>query len=252
MVNIDAKYQYGLLKSFIVSRIWRWAWGHFDELVVLTKAAEVYYSKLIPSRKTTVIANGRTPSESEEISSDDYSIIESLKLKYNIIGSCALLTHRKGLDQIIKALPLLSNFALVIIGDGHIKKDLQDLAQTLKVSDRCIFLGFKHNAQSFLQYFDVYGMPSRSEGLPLALLEAAAHKKSIICSDIPVFREVFNTDEVVFFQLENIDNIAASILEALRYRVINGDAAFNKYTMEYTAEKMAEKYLQLFSSILPK
>ena len=79
--------------------------------------------------------------------------------------------------MIIQALQELPQTKFCIIGDGKIKNDLIQLSVKLKVSDRVLFLGYKKDAYKYLPYFDVYAIPSHSEGFPLAMLEAAAYGK---------------------------------------------------------------------------
>lgn len=43
-------------------------------------------------------------------------------------------------------------------------------------------------------------MSSRSEGFPLSLLEAMIYKRNIVCSDIPIFKEILSENEVTFLR----------------------------------------------------
>lgn len=47
-------------------------------------------------------------------------------------------------------------------------------------------------------------MSSRSEGFPLSLLEAMIYKRNIVCSDIPIFKEILSENEVTFFEREKL------------------------------------------------
>ena len=59
-------------------------------------------------------------------------------------------------------------------------------------------------------------MPSYSEGFPLAMLEAASMQKAIVCSDIPVFREIFSEQEIVTFELDNTNSLRDALITARR------------------------------------
>ena len=157
-----------------------------------------------------------------------------------------MLTRIKGLDQIIRILPECRNFALVVIGDGPACVELKNLAIELGVSERCVFLGYRANAQSYLSHFDIYVMPSRSEGLPLALLEAAGNGLPVLCSDIEVFKEIFSADEVSFFQLENSEDLIRALKFSIENKSMLSSNILKKYRENFTGKVMAASYLELF------
>lgn len=91
------------------------------------------------------------------------------------IGTAGRLTRVKGQDLLIEALfslPLKVNLA--IAGDGDYARFLRLLANNLGVSDRVRFLGHCDDMPMFYNALDIYCMPSRNEGFPLAPLEAQA------------------------------------------------------------------------------
>ena len=249
IVEQDLYFNYGKFKSHIFSRLWRIFWSAQDELVVLNNAAQRYYKNFIRGRKTNVIYNGRALSTLTPLDQEDLNRLEMLYSKFQVLGSCAVLTRRKGLDQIIRILPECREYAMVVIGDGPACSELKALAVELGVAERCIFLGYRANAQSFLSHFDIYVMPSRSEGLPLALLEAAGNGLPVLCSDIEVFKEIFSSDEVSFFELAN----EKDLIRALRYSFENKAALSSniqkKYKSNFTDKVMAAHYLELFAAL---
>lgn len=249
IVEEDLYFQYGRITSFVFSRLWRLFWSAQDRLVVLSRDAKEYYFSFLSGREATVIHNGRALSLTMPLNDDDEKLILDLKSKYKLIGCCALLSHRKGIDQIIKVLPMCKDYALIILGDGKVRHELESLAATLGVTDRCKFLGFRKNAQDFLPFLDVYAMPSRSEGLPLALLEAAGNGLATVCSNIAPFREVFTSEEVSFFVLDDLTDLARAIRLAYESRVLLSIAIYKKYASCYTSEVMVKNYLNFFGDL---
>lgn len=247
IVEEDLYFNYGKFKSYLFSRLWRIFWSAQDELVVLNNAAQRYYKNFLCERKTNVIYNGRALSTLAPLAQEDLNCLESLHSKFQVLGSCAVLTRRKGLDQIIRILPECREYALVVIGDGPAYLELKTLAVELGVAERCIFLGYRANAQSFLSQFDIYVMPSRSEGLPLALLEAAGNGLPVLCSEIDVFKEIFSSDEVSFFELENERDLLRALKYCFENKVVLSSNVQKKYKNNFTDKVMATRYLELFS-----
>ena len=74
------------------------------------------------------------------------------------------------------------------------KADIKELNHCLKNCAYLIelyFSSYQKNPCNYLPYFDVYVMPSYSEGFGLAMVEAALARRAIVCSDIPSFHEIF-------------------------------------------------------------
>ena len=126
--------------------------------------------------------------------------------------------------------------------------DLLHLTEKLKITDRCIFTGFKENAVNYFRHLDFFLMPSRSEGFGLALIEAAQQKIPIICSNLKVFTELFNTEEVTFFELDNLTSLSDAFKISLENGKKKADLAYTRYLNHYTASRMAMQYYDLYKS----
>lgn len=96
---------------------------------------------------------------------------------------------------LLHALPTAPAVHLAIAGEGELREELESLAASLGVGSRVRFLGaVTSDAMSaLLQTADIFVMPSRFEGLSLALLEALAAGLPIVSSDIPSQVEVLTT-----------------------------------------------------------
>jgi phosphatidylinositol alpha-1,6-mannosyltransferase len=124
-------------------------------------------------------------------------LISQLKIKNSpTIVSVGRLVHRKGQDQLIKAMPrILQKFPdtkLIFVGTGPHQKKIEQLIQRYKVADSVRFIGRIPHEQ-LPEYFalgDIFAMPSRSrffglevEGLGIVYLEASACGLPVIAGD---------------------------------------------------------------------
>jgi glycosyltransferase involved in cell wall biosynthesis len=246
-VEQDLGFAYGRVVSWLFSRVWRIFWTRRHACVVLTQHALSYYRKTQPGLSLQVVYNGRPDHYSEPIAAEDYEVVKTLRERYQILGASALVTQRKGFDQVLRALPQLPEYAFLLIGEGPAVSELRRLAESLGVSERFITFGFRNNARDFLPHFDMYVMPSRSEGMPLAMLEAACAAKPIVCADIPVFRELFEDGEVDFFELENANSLESAVKTAQlnsQTRASNVNARFSR---NYSMSAMATRYVEVYS-----
>ncbi len=93
------------------------------------------------------------------------------------IGTIGELTQNKGLMYAIEACDTLkkklsSPFVYVIIGDGEDKYKLANAIRKHNLAREVFLVGFKKDASSLLQAFDIFLLPSVKEGLPYVVLEA--------------------------------------------------------------------------------
>lgn len=236
------KNDYNIFLSFFVSLIWTKVLKSFDKVVTLTLHMNNYYSDK-GILNSNYIYNGRNISSVDHYSS---IFLKYLKTKYKILGTTGLLIKRKGIDQVINLLKYNLEYYLIIIGDGSDYESLLNLAVKLNVTDRCLFLGKKSNPFEFYVYFDLFVFPTRNEGMPMSLIEAAALNQTVVCSNIPVLKEIYSKDEVSFFELDNID----SLDKAVKYALNNTSTlSFNlnrKYNLTQTSELMASNYHNLY------
>lgn len=127
----------------------------------------------------------------------DRALVESLGLSPDrpIIGTVARLTHQKGIDFLLNALPPVARrhpeTQVLIVGDGPLREQVVRQAETLGLADRVRFAGQRTDVPQLMPIFDIVIVPSRSEGgMSFVPLEAMACRKPIICSDIGPFIDV--------------------------------------------------------------
>lgn len=131
----------------------------------------------------------------------------------------AELHHNKGIGTAVRALSELaqerSDLALVVCGEGQERKHLTELAKAEDVAAQVFLLGFVPNARAYLPAGDIYLLPSRKEGLPLALLEAGLASLPVIASKIGGIPEVVTDRENGLFMPRGNTRILAKAISYL-------------------------------------
>ncbi|MFB9107996.1 glycosyltransferase family 4 protein [Flavobacterium gyeonganense] len=249
----NLKSSYNFLIAAIFEKIWIESLKSKQAIVTLTHTMRNQYAKKIKVSKLHTIYNGRPFfqfDELKEIDEMDKKEIIKLKKKYKIIGISALLTKRKGIAQIIMALPYLNDFALIVIGNGKEKDNLVKLAANLKISHKILFLGYRLEAIRYFKFFDFYAMSSYSEGFPLSLLEAGNASLPTLCSNIPIFKELFSKNEVSFFELDDVKSLVNSIINLEKNSEMFSQNIYKKVNKLYSVNNMSENYLLLYEKML--
>jgi glycosyltransferase involved in cell wall biosynthesis len=118
-----------------------------------------------------------------------------------VIGVVARLIPHKGVQTFLRAVVLLREAGflpeVLIAGDGPSRDELEALSRELGLGGRVRFLGFVEDMASFYAALDLFVLPSLSEGMPLALLEAMAAGVPIVATRTGGIKDLILTAEDV-------------------------------------------------------
>lgn len=173
-----------------------------------------------------------------------------------VIGYIGRLTSGKGLDVLLDAVANHAepHWRIAIVGEGEQEAELKTLVQSLKIDSFVSFFGFRSDRLSFLNGFDVFVLPSRSEGIPRCLMEAMVAGVPIVASDIPGCRYLVKDGETgLLFQVDNPMSLAIAIKKiegTILLRDNLSKAAREFVISQYSAAKMAGEYTSLFTALL--
>jgi len=171
-----------------------------------------------------------------------------------VVGALARIAHQKGFDVLVRALTLLDGVTGIVVGDGPERFEVEALAATLGVSQRMLIEGWHEDARSYLSTFDVYCLPSRFEGFPLAVVEAMLQGLPIVASDVGSVSEAIRDGETgLLVPPEDPTALARAIRRLLEDRQLAarlGERARAVATEQFTAGRMARAYEDLYEEIL--
>ncbi len=146
--------------------------------------------RLLGKKKVHAIPNGIDPTPFTVTNEIRLSTRRELGLADDqvAIGSVARLVWFKGLDALIDAMPDVvhkhPNARFFIVGEGPLKEQLLEQAKARGVADKLFFLGERNDVANLLAAFDVFVLPSVSEGMPMTILEAMAAAKPTVATDV--------------------------------------------------------------------
>lgn len=240
---------YGRLKGLPLAILYLLSKLRHDRLVTLSNDARKYYARFMPCSRLTTIYNTRVIDRTSALSEEERKEVSDYKGQSILIGMNCVLIYRKGVDLMLRALALLpSAYRLFIVGDGPSRDAFVRLAGQLGVSDRVTFAGQRQDAHRYLPYYDIYALPSRAEGFPLALLEAAAYGVKVVSSDLPTVRECFADGSVEIFPLASAPKaLAEAILSASQNECL-GPRLKKAFEHSYSPSVFAERHLDLYTS----
>ena len=183
---------------------------------------------------------------------------EKMGFKNSVIGLyIGRLDPIKGLDILLEALPRVvrafAQFRLIIVGSGPHRDYLKNLVKDLRIDEHVVFRRATRNVKRYYEVANIFILPSRSEGISNALLEAMSMELAVIAT------EVGGTPEVIK-DLENgclVTPSSDAIAEKLQLLIANkdlrnrlGKAARKTVTENYSLQKIAEIYVRLYRTLV--
>ena len=115
------------------------------------------------------------------------------------IGAASRLVDLKAISDLLRAVALLAtefpHVRLEIAGEGPERQDLETEAHRLGLMSRVRFLGWQRDLATILRSWDIFAMPSRQEGLPMAALEAMAEGLPVVASSVGGLLELVEDGE---------------------------------------------------------
>jgi len=177
------------------------------------------------------------------------------------VGGLDMAHYFKGLDILLRSLKILAdegneNFKLFVVGDGDLKVDYQNMAESFNIARNVIFAGNISNAElaEYYNLADVFVFPSinKAEAFGLVLLEAGACGKPAIASNLAGVRTVLENEKTGF--LVEPGN-AKDLSEKIKSVILNdelakkmGAAAMKRIEENYKWDNVIEKYLNILNS----
>ena len=169
--------------------------------------------------------------------------------------SAGRLVPLKSFDILLQAIAVvinqgLNDLLLLIAGEGEERIRLERLIQELRLEDCVRLLGLRHDVMALMKASDIFVMPSRYEGVSLAMIEAMACGLPIIASDARGLKDCI-TDEQngLLFPVDDYKALAERILrlannKELRDRLSLG--ARSSFETEYDMRKNVKPLDMLF------
>ncbi len=171
-----------------------------------------------------------------------------------VIGAIGRLAPQKGLHFLLQAAPTVleddPNTLFVFVGDGPERNALEAEARRLRIQDSVCFLGVREDIPELLSAMDIVAMPSLSEGLPMALLEAMASRKAVVATRVGANSKVIQERvNGIMLSPGDVSGLAAALRELLKSGKLRrrlGENARRTIEDRFSAASMARQYLEVY------
>ena len=199
----------------------------------------------LPDSKVFVLKNGICIGNSkiEQVNINQELHISSSTLKIIAVGT---LSYHKAFDVLIRAAGELKkrnieDFIMLIVGEGEDRTDLEKLIHNLRIENHVKLLGIRNDVMGLMKSCDIFVMPSRYEGLSIAMIEAMACGLPVVASDAPGIRDyIKHKQNGLLFPIEDHKVLAEHMLWLIKdkgMRVELSNEARKSFAIEYNMHK---------------
>lgn len=215
-----------------------------DRVVCVSNATAAFAvrTELLSPAKIEIIPNG--------IDLSSFPTEPRVRRTVHQIGTLGRLRQVKGSDLLLEAFERLENPDLVLRIAGAADSSWgEDLRRRYMGNSRVEFIDFVDDSVGFLERLDLFVLPSRSEGMSNALLEAMAAGLPIVATDVGSNGEVLGGGDAGLIVSPSADAIAAGIRRLIGDPELAGRlarAARRRAKQHYALAGMAQRYETLY------
>ena len=220
--------------------------GKDDITVVVSKEVAKHFKKYLPFRKTLTIDNGVQLNKPFL----DRSKQNNRPLKIICVGR---LSFEKGHDLLIDTLSKVSfPFELTFLGDGDQRKNLEKkvFKEIKQDTQKVFFKGNKSDIKHYLNTHHLFILPSRSEGLSLALLEALSSAIPVIASNVGQNKEAVSDFGHIYDTLGELLQLLNEANDNYSNFLIKNPEMLKKHLSRYSLQNMTDQYENAYKNLL--
>jgi glycosyltransferase involved in cell wall biosynthesis len=175
-----------------------------------------------------------------------------------LIGAAGRFSPEKGFGdlvraaaQIIKAHP---HAGFILFGEGPLRAELDKQIKNYNLQNHFVLPGFRDDLDRWLPNFDLFVLPSYTEGLPNVVLEALGSRVPVVATAVGGTPEIVEDGQNGFLvppgDVSALTNRIMRLLTNDRLRATLGMSGYFRVRDEFTFDAQARQYAQLFHALL--
>ena len=231
--------------SIIYKIIRRFVYPFADGCVFQTKQAQAYYKNILRCR-SVVLKNPLNPG---------FNVKPFEGMRSKRIVTMGRLSEEKNQKLLIEAFAKIADrfpeYRVEIYGDGPLKDQLDAYIKEKHLENSVFLMGRKLNIQEHIADAGVFVLPSNSEGMPNALLEAMALGIPSIATDCPIGGSaviVKHDENGILIPMNDVDKLAAAMTRMMEDKEFAQKVSKNaaNVSVDFSAERVCvqwEEYL---------
>jgi glycosyltransferase involved in cell wall biosynthesis len=227
-------------------------------IAVSHASADTLYRNGVPYARIHHVPNGVEPPD------PSHETVGAIRREFGLSASTPMIVYagrlspEKGLDTLVEAatqvLSRIPDSTFFCVGEGPEREFLKREVRRRHIESRVVFPGYRRDIDAFYQDMDIFVLPSRTEGMPLSLLEALARAKPVIATAVGGVPEVIDDGRTgVLIPPGNPDRLARSLLDLLADReraALLGARGADLVRARYSAKAQTGSFLEIFRRVV--
>lgn len=260
-IVVTAHGPYGSYKSYLKGRFYEWMLLYIARLkgrfIAVSESVREYLQETgIKANQIFTIYNSIRWTE-QPIQNRDFSLRESLGWGRDsfVLVTVGRLEPEKGYNYLIDALSIVvrdrPQIRCLFVGKGQVQDKLEAQVKRLQLEKWVHFAGFQKDVKRFLNSSDAFCMPSVSEGLPYALMEACAYRLPLLVTEVGEMAKLLtNGKTAIVVPPENPEALAKGLIRLVdspKENATMGNAAFEFMRNKLSIEEMVDETLKVYN-----
>lgn len=172
-----------------------------------------------------------------------------------VFGSTGRIVDAKAYEHFVAAAATVLRRGVdaffLLAGDGPLRTRIEDEIRQRGIGERFRLVGFQADVPKFLRSLDAFVLSSRTEGVPLSLIEAMAMRVPCIATNVGGVPEVFSSSGGVLIPPENPELLAEAMLSVVSGCI--GESPLEQSSLraaEFEMDKCAERFAGVYDALL--
>lgn len=232
----------------------RLALRRFDAVVAVSEPLARQLRVTVPGDRVRTIPNAWSPVEPPLPRADARARL-GIGAGEFVAGWVGRLSHEKGADVLLDALPALPGARASFLGDGADEAALRARAARRGTADRVRWHGAVPEAAALYGAFDVFVLSSRTEGTPIALFEAIAAGVPVVAARVGGVPDVVGPGEAWLVPPDDPAALAAALADVRAspdQARARADAARRRLETVFGCVPWLDAYESLYGSLVSR
>ncbi|MHB8910138.1 MAG: glycosyltransferase family 4 protein [Syntrophales bacterium] len=256
-------YDVGEIQKKIYSYLDSYTEKYVDRFIVVSDTLKETMTNrhAVPAEKVVRIYNG----VETDFYDPDKQINQWLRIRNELalddgvilVGAIGRLVWQKGFEYFLQSIPdVVSMFPKVkflLVGDGLLKRALEDLSKQLGIENHIIFTGQRNDIRDILAALDIIVVPSVLEGFPMITLEAMAMGKPIVATRINgTTEQITDGEEGLLVPPRSPGELTRAIVRIAGDPVLAsalGNAARQRVMAEFSVQQMIQETIKVYDEL---
>ncbi|PJZ69820.1 glycosyl transferase [Leptospira perolatii] len=257
---VSRRVDFGIRKNLFSK--WKYTSNRVDLfLAVSKKIREILIRDGVDPAKVITVYSGIDLGATKRIS-DTNHLRKEFKIGKNevVIGNIAALVDHKDQRTLIRSISLLDadlKYKLLIVGEGNLRGQLENLVKEKGLQEKVIFTGFRKDVPELLSLIDIFTLTSKEEGLGTAVLDAMAVGLPIVATKGGGISEMLAEGEGAFLSeigdFRSLSESFTKLIGAIKLRKSMGTfnkESVKKFSIKNTLNKTELVYFSLIGETL--